>query len=441
MGKFAFTLIALFQIATAQSQASVLLPSIEDVIKNFYSNYAIDNSTDGYITFEKRKDCWFAVSNKFERNALVPIRKYLFYQQHKGLYEKLPFLSNNFKKEVNVSDYIDDYTIREYNLQPYYGYPGWYKDVIRYLTTQNDISENELNALGRAYSDHARNLLLDQTQDALPNELWKIPFNINCLSPTQIEEFNRLEIKSQEYFKKLDEKNPDFETPVGKIGIKHANEVMVQFHILLAHANDFALKMNLPDNLYSEAELEIPMKNLNQCKQNSVLVSFGDNDFYPILYLQHKKGFRKDVYLINYNLIGLDRYIYRITQSQFNAEAIKIASDTTLYRGKQNEVIYVEDSTNTIKMSDLIDILKKNKAIMERPSIKMGSIILDGLDNSKILISLKEIKYLLKHQWILLNILDNLRQRKIYFQNDFNDELKGLNNYLKKEEGLFFLDN
>jgi hypothetical protein len=58
---------------------------------------------------------------------------------------------------------------------------------------------------------------------------------------------------------------------------------------------------------------------LESCDKNAILISFGDNDTYPLWYSQEVERIRPDLRVINYSLLGTDWYInqlrYRVNDS------------------------------------------------------------------------------------------------------------------------------
>ncbi len=58
---------------------------------------------------------------------------------------------------------------------------------------------------------------------------------------------------------------------------------------------------------------------LESCSKDGILISFGDNDTYPLWYSQEVEKIRPDLRVINYSLLGTDWYInelrYRVNES------------------------------------------------------------------------------------------------------------------------------
>jgi hypothetical protein len=58
---------------------------------------------------------------------------------------------------------------------------------------------------------------------------------------------------------------------------------------------------------------------LESCEKNAILITFGDNDTYPLWYAQEVENVRPDLRVMNYSLLGTDWYInqlrYRVNES------------------------------------------------------------------------------------------------------------------------------
>lgn len=83
---------------------------------------------------------------------------------------------------------------------------------------------------------------------------------------------------------------------------------------------------------------------LSSCDSNAILITYGDNDTYPLWYLQEIEGYRTDVRIINYNLLGTDWQNEQLTRKINNADSLPVIWKPEQYRGgKLAYLPYFED--------------------------------------------------------------------------------------------------
>jgi len=83
---------------------------------------------------------------------------------------------------------------------------------------------------------------------------------------------------------------------------------------------------------------------LSCCDSNAVLFTFGDNQTYPLWYVQEVEGFRKDVRIINTSLLGMDWYVDQLTYRINDADAVPMVWKKDDYIGDHHN--YVRYSKN-----------------------------------------------------------------------------------------------
>ena len=214
---------------------------------------------------------------------------------------------------------------------------------------------------------------------------------------------------------------------------------------------------------------------LQSCAPNAVLITFGDNDTYPLWYMQEVEGVRKDIRIMINTLMGTEWFIDQLQHKANDADAVPMVWKKEDYIGTRHEFIrfYNSGRVPQDKFFNLYDVCKfmvgkdpenlmqeggegasnylptKNlmvPGLSKEELVKKGMV--DAADTANIDNEMKFTlpqSYLYKNDITLLNMVaENARTgwaRPIYLSGGFpgNDNYLGLHDYLRQEGMVYRL--
>ncbi len=130
---------------------------------------------------------------------------------------------------------------------------------------------------------------------------------------------------------------------------------------------------------------------LNSCEKNAILFTYGDNDTFPLWYVQDVENERPDVRICNVTLLNGDWYIDQMKRKVYDSEPMPILMESEKYEfNKRNTIFVREDISYPVELSTLMKIV-----LSDDPRSKLqsqGGALYDYIPTNKIKISIDKQK-------------------------------------------------
>jgi hypothetical protein len=457
----AFLLCLLAPMATL---AQFNRPPLDSVVTHFFAHYKYEGNYPKELRFASAPAGWFV----YETDLTQPSRHYrsgtLLWSEDTRHYRELETFDINPDGDParqaarRYLQYIiagNGFTY-SYSNCIYYGYDGWDEDIIQEWKDKTPLGDVYLEGLARAYSNYAGGFIYDQFGFmANRHSTHRTPVEAaDSISSTRADSFAFYIQKAIDTYLRLHNQNKNYETIVGPVYDKYSNEHLYAWSTLLMAGHTAGAQRFIRPGLYTDSLLQRARNYLKPVSPGGIIFTYGDNDTYPLWYLQQKEGVKKEVRVINNSLLGMPRYLqllHRQTGGQlFSTRPAVFLKEDFYYGGAYNSGA----SVATSKPLSIADFLREWQTGANRQSIETGngnSISLRQFNQRKINFPINKQKaalvfknkpllpamdimlgnYVQANEFILLDILQqHFHKKPIYFtwrgpENYFNQYLSG----------------
>lgn len=267
---------------------------------------------DCQFSIAKKREGYFLGLNYYEGTKLLNQKFIKVWDADTKTYvdQNIDYLLNVYDESGNgLKNLI--YQEARFDFMYVYGYPQWITDLENILSKKAQLTSREYEMLARATSEKASDFIHPnqygnslQETESLSNPVYE------KINSTRVEQFIKYAEKSLAYYAQIKKQTPEYRTMIiTDIDLKIAHDLMHYYMYLLSVKELEAARNFLNRVHYNEGYLTYARDILSDCPQNSILITHGDTDTYPLWFLQDKEGYRRDVVVLNQSLMQTDWYL------------------------------------------------------------------------------------------------------------------------------------
>ena len=176
---------------------------------------------------------------------------------------------------------------------------------------------------------------------------------------------------------------------------------------------------------------------LGSCSENSILIVNGDNDTFPLWYCQEVENIRRDVRVINLQLLNSPEYIENLQRKVYNSDKINLIANKGIYSDKNRILSLINTNNRRMPLDGALRELYYSNEKIDLLGLSLYTIPTNKFyiptNQDTIEFNLKTTE-LIRSTYILLDIIaSNVDNRDIYFSLYSMDDILQLNDYLQLE--------
>jgi hypothetical protein len=326
-------------------------PTLKEVVEKFDNTYSFD-ITNGYLNLSKNPKGWSLYEMKYNGTGWEKANEQLFWSIDSQKYLPLDYSEAKKNQQQPLKDIVLG-DIYNFERNYYHGYDDAAKDAIAELSNKKNLGDTLLDGLARAYSSYARSFVENTTRYTNTSTFSDTGFIAENLADS----FVKYVDKGIEVFGLLLKQNPKYQTIVGSIYQKYCNEYMYAYLVLCEWGYEDKAKKYLKPNLYEESFLSLSKNYLSIIEDNSIFLTNGDNDTYPLLYLQIQRGFKNSVHIINLSLLGKPRYIQLLQKGYGGKPPLKLSISQNAYNSFATSYMLNGSTDKIQKISSINELI------------------------------------------------------------------------------------